>query len=32
MALITQDVHFRDIVQDLYESGVTGLQSFKWHS
>eukprot|EP00930_Biecheleria_cincta_P027502 TRINITY_DN19311_c0_g1_i1.p1 TRINITY_DN19311_c0_g1~~TRINITY_DN19311_c0_g1_i1.p1 ORF type:complete len:4103 (-),score=885.99 TRINITY_DN19311_c0_g1_i1:122-12430(-) len=30
VALVTQDVHNRDIIQDLFDNKVTSLQNFKW--
>jgi len=30
VALVTQDVHNRDIIQDLFDSKITSYQNFKW--
>jgi len=30
VALITQDVHYRDIVEDLKNSLVDDINNFKW--
>ena len=30
VALVTQDVHYRDIIQQLYEDGVTKQSDFAW--
>eukprot|EP00438_Fugacium_kawagutii_P003839 Skav230660 [mRNA] locus=scaffold2185:54546:65681:+ [translate_table: standard] len=30
VALVTQDVHNRDIIQDLFDNKITSMQNFKW--
>ncbi|CAE7211449.1 DNAH6 [Symbiodinium sp. KB8] len=30
VALVTQDVHNRDIIQDLFDNKITSFQNFKW--
>ena len=30
VALVTQDVHFRDIIENLSNSGVNSILDFKW--
>ncbi|CAJ1374166.1 unnamed protein product [Effrenium voratum] len=30
VALVTQDVHNRDIIQELFDNKITSMQNFKW--